>query len=158
MPSIFIWKAKECISKSTTIQYYSGADWFLEEHSSYSKSAVFLNQQALSNNGWMFDVKWMPNNWVGSNLLENKSLPYALIKKDNYACMEQLGDWIRVTIIQDIPYEYRETEWIKIQHWSKIQQVATYPKGLIHNLQSTISIKYDEPCIINLSINSNIIT
>ena len=175
MPSIFIWKAKQPIS-SATIQYYSGANWFLEEHSTCSKSAVYLNQQALSNNGWMFDIKWMPHNWVGSHLLEYKSLPYSLIKKDNYAQLEQLGDWMRVTM-HDIPHESRESEWAIIQQWAStpqcaaIQQCATipqsttvqqyanvpqyttFPKETNHKVHPTTSMN-DEPCLINLSIGS----
>ena len=160
MPSIFVWKAKQPISNCTTIQYYSGANWFLEEHSSYSKSAIYLHQQALSNNGWMFDIKWMPNNWVGSHLLENKLLPYSLIKDDHYARLEQIGDWMRATTIQDIPHESREKEWSTIQQWSLVPQQAivtqhtTYPKEAIYKLQSPVSTKHDEPCLINLSYGS----
>lgn len=155
MPSIFVWKAKQPISNSTTIQYYSGANWFLEEHSSYSKSAIYLHQQVLSNHGWMFDIKWMPNNWVGSHLLENKSLPYSLIKEDQYARLEQIGDWMRATMIHDIPYESREKEWETIQQWALTPlQQASYPKEANYKLQSHISKKCDEPCLINLSYNS----
>ena len=32
MPSIFIWKTSNQINSQTTLQYYSGTDWFLEEH------------------------------------------------------------------------------------------------------------------------------
>lgn len=102
---------------------------------------------ALSNNGWMFDIKWMPNNWVGSQLLESSSLPYALIKEDKYARLEQIGNWMRATTLHDIPYEFRNNEWNTIQKW------ATYPKE-IHNLQLPNSSKYEEQCLINLSINS----
>ena len=152
MPSIFVWKAKQPIS-AATIQYYSGANWFLEEHSTYSKSAVFLNQQALSNEGWMFDIKWMPNNWVGSHLLEHKPLPYSLIKRDSYAQLEQLGDWMRATIMHDIPHESRESEWAIIQKWSTVQQCTTVQHTTIHNTRPTTSTN-DEPCLINLSIGS----
>ncbi len=155
MPSIFIWKAKQPIS-TATIQYYSGTNWFLEEHSSCSKSAVYLHQQALSNDGWMFDIKWMPNNWVGSHLLEHKSVPYSLIKKDNYAQLEQLGDWMRVTM-RDVPYEFRELEWAAVQKWATIPQQAIQPQAIqpqaIHKAHSTTSTN-DEPCLINLSIGS----
>jgi hypothetical protein len=164
MPSIFIWKAKQPISTATTIHYYSGANWFLEEHSTGSKSAVYLHQQALSNNGWMFDIKWMPNNWVGSHLLEHKSLPYSLIKKDNYAQLEQLGDWMRVTM-HDIPHESRESEWTIIQQWAtvpqsttvqqcaNIPQYTTFQKETIYKVHPITSTN-DEPCLINLSIGS----
>jgi len=151
MPSIFVWKAKQTISSTNlaTIQYYSGTDWFLEEHSTCSKSAVYLHQQALSNEGWMFDIKWMPNNWVGSHLLEYKSVPYSLIKRDNYAYLEQLGDWMRATIMHDIPHESRESEWAIIQKWATILQSST-----IHKVHSNYQVISDEPCLINLSIGS----
>jgi hypothetical protein len=154
MPSIFIWKAKQPISTST-IQYYSGTNWFLEEHSSCSKSAVYLHQQALSNDGWMFDIKWMPHNWVGSHLLEHKSLPYSLIKKDNYAQLEQLGDWMRVTM-HDVPYESRESEWAAVQKWATIPQCTTVlpQQTSIHKAHSNYQVVPDEPCLINLSIGS----
>jgi hypothetical protein len=148
MPSIFIWKATQPISTSTTIQYYSGTNWFLEEHSSFSKSAIYLNQMALSNNGWFFDIKWMPNNWVGFHLLESSSLPYNLIKEDKYARLEQLGSWMRATTLHDVPYESRENEWNIIQKW------ATYSKETFYDSQSQDLSKHDEPCLINLSINS----
>ena len=160
MPSIFIWKAKQPIS-TATIQYYSGTNWFLEEHSSCSKSAVYLHQQALSNDGWMFDIKWMPNNWVGSHLLEHKSLPYSLIKKDNYAQLEQLGDWMRATM-HDVPHESRELEWAAVQKWATIPQAIQ--QKAIHKAHSNYQVvpyqvvPYqvvpDEPCLINLSIGS----
>ena len=166
MPSIFIWKAKQPIS-AATIQYYSGTNWFLEEHSTYSKSAVYLHQQALSKDGWMFDIKWMPNNWVGSHLLEHKSLPYSLIKKDNYAQLEQLGDWMRVTM-HDVPHESRELEWTAVQKWATIPQQFIQPQAIqpqaIHKARSNYQVvpcqvvPYqvvpDEPCLINLSIGS----
>jgi hypothetical protein len=169
MPSIFVWKAKQTISSTNlaTIQYYSGTDWFLEEHSTCSKSAVYLHQQALSNDGWMFDIKWMPNNWVGSHLLEHKSVPYSLIKKDNYAQLEQLGDWMRVTI-HDVPHESRISEWATVQKWATIPQQVIQPQAIqpqaiqpqaiqpqaIHKTHSNYPVVADEPCLINLSIGS----
>jgi hypothetical protein len=108
----------------------------------------------------MFDIKWMPNNWVGSHLLENKSLPYSLVKEDHYARLEQIGDWMRATVILDIPHESREKEWLTIQEWSLVPQQSLvphqtiYPKETNYNLQSPISKKYDEPCLINLSYDS----
>ena len=158
MPSIFVWKAKQNITdipSPVMIQYYSGANWFLEEHSVSSKSAIYLNQQALSNNGWMFDIKWMPNNWVGSHLLEVKSLSYSFIKEDNYACLEQIGDWMRATTKIDIPSESREKEWDKIQKWASDNQISTYYKDINSNMKnSSYHINTnDVPCLIDLSAN-----
>jgi hypothetical protein len=56
MPSLFVWKATSPFP-STSITYYSGSNWFLEEHSTYSRSAMYLNQHTLSNHGWVYDIK-----------------------------------------------------------------------------------------------------
>jgi hypothetical protein len=162
MPSLFVWKATYPLI-STSILYYSGSNWFLEEHSTYSKSAMYLNQQTLSNYGWMYDIKWMPTNWVGSHLLENVFVPYALIKEDALGRLEQLGEWMRFTTYREV--EDKEAEWERIQQWvmakpstaskpsiaSKpfVSKIHTNP-SYIPSTSSASCTSY-EPCLIKLS-------
>jgi hypothetical protein len=141
MPSLFVWKATSPLTTSTSLTYYSGSNWFLEEHSTYSKSAMYLNQQTLSNHGWVYDIKWMPTNWVGSHLLENLSVPYALLKEDVAGRLEQLGDWMRFTSYHEV--DDKEVEWERIQQW-----VLT---NTVKKIQQTTQATY-EPCLINLSV------
>jgi hypothetical protein len=138
MPSLFIWKALAPLT-SASVTYYSGSNWFLEDHSTYSRSAMYLNQRSLSNHGWVYDIKWMPTNWVGSHLLESMSVPYALIKEDGLGRLEQLGDWMRFTTYREV--DEKEEEWERIQQW-----ILT---------KASIKINQDtsyEPCLINLSV------
>ena len=144
MPSLFVWKATSPLTTSSSVSYYSGSDWFLEEHSTYSKSAMFLNQRALSNQGCVYDIKWMPTNWVGSHLLENVSVPYALIKEDVVGRLEQWGDWMRFTSYHEV--DDKEAEWERIQQWVLTNTVK---KELAKPFVSSTSY---EPCLINLSV------
>lgn len=143
MPSLFVWKATSPFP-STSITYYSGSNWFLEEHSTYSKSAMYLNQQTLSNHGWVYDIKWMPTNWVGSHLLENVSVPYALIKEDALGRLEQLGEWMRFSTYREV--DDKEVEWERIQQWI-VAKPCTTAKPFV----SKIHPPSYEPCLINLS-------
>ena len=143
MPSLFVWKAASPLTTSTSLTYYSGSNWFLEEHSTYSKSAMYLNQQPLSNHGWVYDIKWMPTNWVGSHLLENVSVPYALLKEDVVGRLEQWGDWMRFTSYHEV--DDKEAEWERIQQWVLTNAVK---KASVKPLVSQASY---EPCLINLS-------
>jgi hypothetical protein len=143
MPSLFVWKATSPLTSSTSLTYYSGSNWFLEEHSTYCKSAIYLNQRALSNHGWVYDIKWMPTNWVGSHLLENVSVPYALLKEDVVGRLEQLGDWMRFTSYHEV--DDKEAEWERIQQWILTDTVK---KALVKPFVSEASY---EPCLINLS-------
>ena len=147
MPSLFVWKATSPLTTSTSLTYYSGSNWFLEEHSTYSKSAMYLNQQPLSNHGWVYDIKWMPTNWVGSHLLENVSVPYALLKEDVVGRLEQWGDWMRFTSYHEV--DDKEAEWERIQQWILTNTVK---KALVKPLVSQVHQNESyEPCLINLS-------
>ena len=142
-----MWKATSPLITSISLSYYSGSNWFLEEHSTYSKSAMYLNQQTLSNQGSMYDIKWMPTNWVGSHFLENVSIPYALIKEDALGRLEQLGDWMRFTTYREV--DNKEAEWERIQQWA-IDNSAI--KASVHPDTSY------EPCLINLSVGHSLIS
>jgi len=175
MPSIFMWKATSPLittSAASILSYYSGSDWFLEEHPTYSKSAMYLNQQSLSNHGWMYDIKWMPTNWVGSYLLESVSVPYALLKEDILGRLEQLGDWMRFTTYREV--DDKEAEWERIQEWVTLSErqiiLPRFQRGTVTDPLKTgqpitasvkmvakpcitkpIIVDTYEPCLINLS-------
>jgi hypothetical protein len=103
MPSIFVWKAITPIS-SSSIRYYSGSNWFLEEHASHSLSYLYCQHQTLSQ-GMVFDAQCMPQNWVGSEIMEIMEVPYQLIREDADGVLEQLGGWMRYRSKCDIPFE-----------------------------------------------------
>lgn len=128
MPSIFIWKASEPFSPTVkTISYYAGSNWFLEDYGSYSKSAMYMDA-TLSEHGLLYDIQWMPSNWVGSHILEQSHVPYALIKTVEWGMLERIGNWMRFITKHDVPVEERELLWNKI-------------KGL-----------EEEPCLINVAM------
>ena len=103
MPSIFVWKAMNPIS-SSSIRYYSGSNWFLEEHPTYSVSYLYCRQQTLSQ-GMAFETICMPQNWVGSEIMEIMEVPYQRISEDADGILEQLGGWMRYRSKHDIPFE-----------------------------------------------------
>jgi len=103
MPSIFVWKATNPIS-TPSIRYYSGSNWFLEEHPTHSVSYLYCQQQTLSQ-GIVFDSICMPQNWVGSEIIEMMEVPYQRIREDADGIVEQLGGWMRYRSKYDIPFE-----------------------------------------------------
>jgi hypothetical protein len=107
---------------------------------------MYLNQQPLSNHGWVYDIKWMPTNWVGSHLLENVSVPYALLKEDVVGRLEQWGDWMRFTSYHEV--DDKEAEWERIQQWVLTNTVK---KASVKPLVSQAQQESYEPCLINLS-------
>ena len=101
MPSIFIWKADTSNNSKNTIRYYSGSTWALEDHEYLSKSYMFLDQIVIPGFGdsvITYQVKMMPQNWIGSDLLEVSNIPYENIKSDDYGSLERIGDWFRFTL------------------------------------------------------------
>lgn len=128
MPSLFIWKAVEPFSPTVkTISYYAGSNWFLEDYGSHSKSAMYM-EATLSEHGLLYDIQWMPTNWVGSHVLEQSQVPYSLVRTLEYGVLERVGNWMRFTTKHDVTVEEREHMWKKI-------------KGL-----------EEEPCLINLTM------
>ena len=89
---------------SSSIRYYSGSNWFLEEHPSHSVSYLYCQQQTLSQ-GMAFETICMPQNWVGSEIMEIMEVPYQLIREDADGVLEQLGGWMRYRSKCDIPFE-----------------------------------------------------
>lgn len=129
MPAIFIWKTTTPFSPTVkTIPYYAGSNWFLEDYGSHSKSAMYMDQQSLSDDGILFDIQWMPTNWVGPYVLEKGCVPYSLIREVEWGVLERLGNWMRFTTKEDIPVEHRENVWKQIRALE------------------------EEPCLINISM------
>jgi hypothetical protein len=132
MPSIFVWKSNRPLPTST-ITYYEGEDWFLEDHGAQTHS-VCIEQQCTLSGAIAYDTHIMPRDWVGSYLLEQTILPYALLKEDHYGQLEQLGDWLRFTLRKEIVFkkDVLEREHQKILTW--------------------ITAEKEEPCLIRYDL------
>jgi len=124
MPSIFIWKATTSNTSKKMIRIYSGSNWILEENESCSnsKSYMYLDQIVISESNDLlitFHTKNMPQDWVGSDLLEVSSVPYEMIKSDTVGTLEMIGEWMRFTKNDEIDYcvESLKTEYNNIKKW-----------------------------------------
>jgi len=168
MPSIFVWKATNPIS-SSSIRYYSGSNWFLEEHPSHSLSYLYCQQQTLSQ-GMVFDAQCMPQNWVGSEIMEIMEVPYQRIREDADGVLEQLGGWMRYRSKCDIPFELDtlEREFQKIMNPLDKPSVRPLDKPSAVRPSTTPSVRpsltlsltpsvkpfdkhVEEPCMIRIS-------
>lgn len=137
MPSIFIWKSVTPILSQKTIRYYSGADWFLEEGIKTS-SYVYLNQSIIKDNiiGTIivYNVLAMPENWIGSELLEVSDIPYHLVKEDHYGKLEQLGIWMRFTLYNDDSITFTDImKWLASDNVKENERAITREIHVIHN-------------------------
>ena len=110
MPSIFIWKSDKKVNN--TIRVYSGSNWVLEEGPLQS---YLLLEQVLLDDVTVFNIKKMPFDWVGSQLLKMEDTPYELIKRDDYGTLEQIGDSMRFTSSKEFNRETIETDFILIK-------------------------------------------
>lgn len=125
MPSIFIWKAQAPVTSKRTIRYYSGDSWVLEDNEHSSQSYTILEQLVIpgSNNDSViiYNAKKMPQDWVGSELLEVTQLPYQFIKQDEYGIVDQLGEWMRFTSKEEVQFDIQSLadEFVRIQSWAK---------------------------------------
>ena len=122
MPSIFIWKATEPTTSKKQIRYYSGSNWFLEDNDYSSKSYMFLDQIVLTefdNSVITYRAKRMPNDWVGSELLEVTQVPYEHIKSDGYGTLERIGNWMRFIGRGESEYDEKSLtcEYTMIKSW-----------------------------------------
>jgi hypothetical protein len=74
----------------------------------------------------------MPQDWVGSELLEVSHVPYEHIKSDNYGTLEKIGDWMRFTSKQEIDFDedtlQNELETIKDWMSEKKSHIPTQKK------------------------------
>lgn len=134
MSSIFIWKSPDESSESSkkTIKQYSGANWILEDNEHNSKSYKFLEQKVITDSDFdesviIYNIKVMPQDWVGSELLEVSELPYILIKQDNYGILEQIGDWKRFTLKNTIQFttDNLQKELGNIYKWIRLPSTDT---------------------------------
>ena len=132
MPSIFVWKSNRP-HPTTTITYYEGEDWFLEDHGHLS-SSVRVEQQCTLSHATAYDTRTMPHDWVGSYLLEKSLLPYSLLKEDHYGRLEQLGDYLRVTLVKEVLFEKAALE-------REHQKILTW-----------ITAEKEEPCLIRYDL------
>lgn len=135
MPSIFIWKSDKQVSSKKTIRVYSGSNWALEDNDYSSKSYKLIEQIVIpgfNDSVITFNIKNMPQDWIGTELLEVTQVPYELIKNDNYGTLEQIGNWMRFTSSSEIDFnkETLESELVKIQSWmnSKKEHKTFTPK------------------------------
>ena len=174
MPSIFIWKSNEPNTSKKTIRFYSGSNWVLEESDYSSKSYIYLEQIVISesnNSVITFNSKDMPQDYIGSELLEVTNIPYEIIKSDNYGTLEKIGNWMRCISKNEIDFEEtslkNEFSIIKIwmnkqsnnkQPYKEIKQNSeiSFDQDKIQNDFQQFLVKYTVPQI-NLDIIPNII-
>jgi hypothetical protein len=113
MPSIFIWKMNNSqLHKSNTtkniVRYYTGSNWVMEEEGEKSVSYQLLDQiiiPGFSDSVITYNIKYMPTNWIGSDLLEVSNVEFEKIKSDNYGTLVRIGEWMRFTLNNEIIFE-----------------------------------------------------
>ena len=145
MPSIFIWKAATPLSSSSTIRYYSGANWFLEEHTTHSYSYQYENQMMLSNEVIAYQALKMPRDWVGSNIFETCTIGYQLIREDSNGILEQIGEWMRYRSKCDYVFERNALDAEYALILSNVSSTTQIPSKLIHRKCNT---KENDICLI----------
>jgi len=148
MPSIFIWKETKPNTSKKTIRVYSGSNWILEDNDYSSKSFKFLEQIVIpgfNDSVITFNVKIMPQDWTGTELLEVTQVNYELIKSDNYGTLEHIGNWMRFTSTHDINYkkESLEMELTKITTWMNNKKEKQLPFQPPKKYQNTQKIPYN---------------
>ncbi len=123
MPSIFIWKSDTPNVSKDVIRQYIGYNWILEDSDIMSKSYKISGQTFIKGINSMDvlinNAKLMPTDWIGSELLEVIQVPYTLIKSDNYASYELIGNWKRVILntTLDLTNELCKIEFNNILNW-----------------------------------------
>lgn len=150
MSSIFIWKSQTPNNSKKTIRYYSGSNWALEDNDYSSKSYSYLEQSVFSNleyfnSAIVYNIKIMPNDWVGSELLEVTQLSYQLIKEDAYGLLENIGEWMKFTLKKDIVFErdVLEQELGRIKDWINAAEVShTHHRSQIQTNQTHTPTMY----------------
>ncbi len=131
MPSIFIWKASNANTSKSNIKIYSGLNWNLEENDISAISYKIDEQSTVNINNITVltrNIINMSHNWVGNQLTEVVELPYFLVKQDNYATLEHIGGWYRVTLNNNIELNTSiiSREFNKIINW-----INKYDKNII---------------------------
>ena len=131
MPSIFVWPATESILTLSTCTYYSGSNWFMEEHES-SSIAYEYQQQFMLSDVLAWKAKRLTQDCLGADLLEVLTVPYRLIKDDSYATLEQVGSWMRCILKKDTEcsVDTLQTEWNTVQKWRSTTAPIKNPDGI----------------------------
>ena len=131
MPSIFVWPASDPISTLSTCTYYSGSNWFMQEHGSSSIAYEYQSQSSLPGVLTWKARKLSPDQ-LGSDLLEVLTIPYRLVKDDSYATLEQVGSWMRCILKKDTAYDVNtlQYEWSVIQKWRSTTDPIQSPDGI----------------------------
>ena len=132
MPSIFIWKSDEPNNSKKNVRCYIGSNWVLEDNEYSSKSYIYLEQIVIpgfNDSVITFHAKTMPQDWVGSDLLEVTNIPYEFIKSDNYGTLEKLGCWMRFTLKNEITFDFEtlQVEFNKAKKWMKSEKPTEKP-------------------------------
>jgi hypothetical protein len=148
MPSIFVWKAITPIS-SSSIRYYSGSNWFLEEHPSHSVSYLYCQNKILSQ-GMVFDAICMPQNWVGSEIMEIMEVPYQRIREDEDGVLEQIGGWMRYRTKREIPFELDTLEREFQLIMNPLDKPLDKPSARPLDKPSAKPLDIEEPCMIRI--------
>ena len=127
-----------------------GADWYMED----TTSIQYHNQFRLDKDVLVWDVQMMPESWTGSTILEICSVPHQLIKRDNYATLEQVGKWMRCTVAistewdgEALQQEYeRILAWIDTpdhaKHVPHHAKQSNHAKHVPHHVQQSDHVKH----------------
>lgn len=131
MPSIFVWKTSADMSSSETIRCLIGDDWYAEEKFTGTITVQYLHTQRFDN-VVTWNAKAMPASWTGSYLLDIVNVPYQLIKKDSYATLERVGNWMRCTISADIDPDMMKQTYETIKKWITPDEPCRVVRPLSH--------------------------
>ena len=162
MPSIFIWKANTPNTSKKSIRFYSGSNWVLEDNDYSSKSYIYLEQIVISesdNSVITFHSKDMPQDWVGSELLEVSNIPYELVKSDNYGTLEMIGDWMRFTSKSETDFTetFLKTEFSSIKKWMNNKNKQVEQKKVTKNYQSQKTNSILDPNLVKINFEEFLI-
>ena len=143
MPSIFVWKASTPNPSKKSIRCYSGSNWVVEDNDYSSRSYKYTQQIVIpgsgSNSVITFLAKTMPQDWVGSELLEVHHVPYELLRSDAYGTLEHIGYWMRMTPRKEwseteFTREHLQAEWNEIQQWLNTSiNVSSHVSSHVHS-------------------------
>lgn len=150
MQSIFVWKSETPLTHSSALTYYSGSYWFMEEFENQTKSYQYHYQDKI-NDAIVWRAEKMGTDWVGSQLLDIKTVPYEKIKEDSYAILEHIGNWVRCIVKKDIEWnsEMLQNEYNCIKQWMKQPSIIQKP------IEEPCMIRFTKPKTINKYANAN---
>jgi hypothetical protein len=103
----------------------------MEEYNDHT-IAYEYQQQTILPGVLVWKAKRLPQDRLGSDLLEVLTVPYHLIKDDSYATMEQVGSWMRCILKKDTEYsvDTLQTEWNTVQKWRSTTTHIKNPDGI----------------------------